>query len=254
MMPIIIKGKLIGNSSPLVCVPITSTGSIEILASAKEAVRHGVDAIEWRADFFDNLSDNQRLREILEGLRDITSETVLIVTVRTQPQGGEVSLSSLETYRLLNEIATAHAADLIDLEFDCVDDPIPLITRLHDQGSMVIASTHDFSSTPSGEDIISKLEAMAKIDADILKVAYTPSCRADAFTLMGAVAEFTDTHNIPVIGISMGQDGLVSRFASESFGSCLTFGMLGVSSAPGQPNAIKLSKTIKHIHSLYKGV
>ena len=119
---------------------------------------------------------------------------------------------------------------------------------------MVISSTHDFSSTPGHDEIIQKLDAMSKIDADILKVAYTPTQPSDVFTLMSAVGTFSRHSSAPVIGISMGTMGLVSRYAAESFGSCLTFGTIGENSAPGQPDAAELTDLVTRIHNLSKGV
>ena len=39
---------------------------------------------------------------------------------------------------------------------------------------------------------------------------------------------------LPVVTMSMGALGVVSRMAGEIFGSCITFGAVGEISAPGQ--------------------
>ncbi len=249
-MPIIIKGKLLTKDSPLVCVSVTGETTIEIMEQAREAVNAGIPVIEWRADYYNELSDNQALRDILEKLRSLTSDTIFITTVRTTREGGKADLSSLEMYRVLNEIATAHAADLIDVEFDTFDDPLPLTQLLHHHGAMVISSHHDFNSTPSEDEVIAKLNSMKETDADIVKIAVTPSNKADAFSLMKAISKFTESETIPVIGISMGNDGMISRIIPSAFGSCLTFGKLGDASAPGQPDALLLTNALSTIKEI----
>ena len=53
--------------------------------------------------------------------------------------------------------------------------------------------------------------------------------------LLAATAEMTDHHpETPVITMSMGPLGAVSRLCGEAFGSAMTFANPGTASAPGQ--------------------
>ena len=58
-----------------------------------------------------------------------------------------------------------------------------------------------------------------------------------------------DKDPVPVVAISMGAMGSVSRMTGEIFGSAMTFASAGKSSAPGQINADELDKIISQIHN-----
>ena len=58
---------------------------------------------------------------------------------------------------------------------------------------------------------------------------------ADGLELLAATAEMADHHpETPVITMSMGALGAVSRLCGEAFGSAMTFANPGTASAPGQ--------------------
>ncbi|MCR5452603.1 MAG: type I 3-dehydroquinate dehydratase [Lachnospiraceae bacterium] len=247
-MPIIVKGIIIDNEAPLVCVPVTDAQQIGIIDSAKRLRDAGVKCIEWRADFYEDLLDSEKLRDTLEMLRDITGEIVLIVTVRTRPQGGNIDLTSDGLSRLLIEIATAHCADFIDMEYFNFERPLTLIGQLHEKGAFVIASWHDFNKTPEETEMMALLSEMKGGDPDIVKLAVMPGQKKDVFSLMKVVSEFKEIEKIPVIAMSMGQTGAVSRIVGEAFGSCITFGKGKDKSAPGQIDFEKLSLVTKRIH------
>ena len=59
--------------------------------------------------------------------------------------------------------------------------------------------------------------------------------RTDVLELLAATAEMADHHpETPVITMSMGALGTVSRLCGEAFGSAMTFANPGTASAPGQ--------------------
>ena len=53
-------------------------------------------------------------------------------------------------------------------------------------------------------------------------------------TLLAATAEMKDKATRPLITMSMGALGMVSRVSGEAFGSAATFGAAKQASAPGQ--------------------
>jgi 3-dehydroquinate dehydratase-1 len=81
---------------------------------------------------------------------------------------------------------------------------------------------------------VEHLQAQAHVGADVLKIAVTPTSPADVATLLAATAQAAAQAERPILTISMGRLGLVSRVAAETFGSCATFAMVGSPSAPGQ--------------------
>ena len=76
---------------------------------------------------------------------------------------------------------------------------------------------------------------MQQAGADLPKLAVMPQSRADVLELLAATVEMTDHHpETPVITMSMGALGAVSRLCGEAFGSAMTFANPGTASAPGQ--------------------
>jgi hypothetical protein len=83
--------------------------------------------------------------------------------------------------------------------------------------------------------MVSRMVAMQQAGADLPKLAVMPQSRADVLELLAATAEMTDHHpETPVITMSMGALGAVSRLCGEAFGSAMTFANPGTASAPGQ--------------------
>ncbi|AMD86729.1 hypothetical protein AXF14_02830 [Actinomyces radicidentis] len=77
---------------------------------------------------------------------------------------------------------------------------------------------------------------METAGADALKIAVTPADAADVARLLRVTAEASTALTAPVITLSMGDLGLVSRLTGAVFGSALTFATPGDRpSAPGQP-------------------
>ncbi len=85
---------------------------------------------------------------------------------------------------------------------------------------------------------------------DIAKIAVMPKSSADVLALLGATEEMKQLFpNCPVITMSMGRLGMVSRLCGETFGSALTFGSAARASAPGQVPALELRRTLELLHN-----
>ena len=85
--------------------------------------------------------------------------------------------------------------------------------------------------------------------ADLPKVAVMPQSRTDVLELLAATAEMADQHpETPVITMSMGALGAVSRLAGEAFGSAMTFANPGQASAPGQVPLEVINQVLDALH------
>ena len=90
---------------------------------------------------------------------------------------------------------------------------------------------------------------MQDCGADLLKLAAMPQNPGDVLTLLSATWEMKEKYaRQPLITMSMGGTGLVSRLTGEVFGSALTFGSAGVASAPGQIGVQELKAALKLFH------
>jgi 3-dehydroquinate dehydratase-1 len=96
-------------------------------------------------------------------------------------------------------------------------------------------SYHNFDETPDEAFILDRLVTAGKLGADVAKVAVMPKSYKDVLTLLSATyTARTERLDIPIITMSMGAEGGITRIAGGLFGSDLTFALGKASSAPGQ--------------------
>ena len=236
MSSITIRGCCIGAGRPKVILPIVARTEDEILREARRLAGLQAHCIEWRADWFAAARDTAALRRVLAGLRQALGEKLLLVTFRTRAEGGEAELTAQQYAVFCGTVCASGCADLLDIEFFPNREVLPtLIERAHRAGVKVVCSSHDFAKTPPRAEMAARLTAMQQAGADLPKLAVMPRCPADVLELLAATAEMAEKHpETPVITMSMGALGAVSRLCGEAFGSAMTFASPGRASAPGQ--------------------
>jgi len=241
----------IGSGIPKVVVPIVGKTQEEIINDAKLIVVSDPGLIEWRADFYVRLFEEQKVKETLKILRHIIGNTPLIFTIRTDAEGGNIQISDRKYGDLLRFVADTREADLIDIELFRKGIKIDELVRdIHSLDVLVIMSSHDFQGTPEKNEIIDRFRKMQDLGADLPKIAAMPKTPADVITLLCATNEMARDYALtPLVSMSMGGLGSISRLAGEIFGSSLTFGNAGKSSAPGQIPLSELKQSLQTIHA-----
>lgn len=236
MSCVLVRGCAIGEGRPKVILPIVEKTEAAILKKAAEFSTMKADCVEWRVDWFENALDAAALTHCLHGLRDALGEMLLLVTFRTKTEGGEMALTLEQYAAFCKAVCDSGCADLLDIEFFPTGNALPgLIEQAHAAGLKVVCSSHDFQKTPLRSELVARMVAMQNAGADLPKLAVMPTCRADVLELLAATAEMADHHpETPVITMSMGALGAVSRLCGEAFGSAMTFANPGQASAPGQ--------------------
>ncbi|KFX55903.1 type I 3-dehydroquinate dehydratase [Clostridium botulinum] len=245
-----VKNVKIGEDIPKICVPIVGATSKEILDEAENLKELTLDIVEWRVDFYEEVFDIEKVKEILSKLTTTLKEIPLIFTFRNKIEGGEREIP-IEYYLKLNlEVAKTKLVDLIDVELFIGDDLVKEIVEVaHDNDVKVIISNHDFFKTPCKEEIISRLIKMIQLNGDLPKIAVMPQCEIDVLTLLYATNEVKHKYpNNSIITMSMSGRGIISRISGEIFGSCLTFGAAKKASAPGQIGVEELNSVLKVLH------
>ena len=248
--PVLVRNIEIGSGMPKVCVPIVEKTREDILSTAKAICSTEADLVEWRADWYEDVSAFSEVIKTADMLRSILGETPLLFTFRSAREGGEKELS-LESYAaLLENVAKTGFVDLIDVEVFSGDDAVKnIIQTAHAHGVKVIASNHDFVGTPAREELVARLCKMQDLGADILKIAVMPQTRSDVLTLLSVTEEMSSRHTSrPVITMSMGRTGTLSRLCGEVFGSAVTFASFGKVSAPGQIAIEDLKAGLRLLH------
>lgn len=245
-MPLIIKGKIIDKSSPKICVPIVDRTYEDIIARATALTVKRVEMVEWRADFFEGLFDKEELTKLLGALKSMFKDTIFLVTVRSQREGGEISLDEEEMRELLMNIASTRCPDLMDMEYFTYQNPRDVIKDIQSKGIGVIASHHDFSKTPKKSVCLRLLEEMESADPDLVKLCTMPENQGDVFELGSAANEFYMANpGSDLIIISMGNPGVITRICPGAYHSSVTFGSVDKTSAPGQVEYDRLKELIQ---------
>ncbi len=245
-----IKNLEIGEGTPKICVPVMGSDKEEIRQAAEGLKGEPFDLVEWRADFYGEINQPDAVREALELLREILGECPLLFTIRTKAEGGACRIE-MEDYLNVNlAVVRSGLADLIDVEILRGDDvAFMLIEEAHQAGVKVIASNHDFGGTPKKEEILMRLCKMQELEADIAKMAVMPQTERDVLTLLDATLTMKELHNeTPIVTMSMGKMGVLSRLTGEIFGSAITFGCVGEPSAPGQIPVQELKTLMRTFH------
>ena len=232
---------VLGEGRPKIIVPLMPSTPDEAQAALDTLHGAPADLIEWRVDHF---ADPERAIAVGFALRAGTPLPILL-TYRTDREGGLGSLPDDAYAALVARLATLGLADAVDVEYRRDAEAVAaIVAAAHGAGLPVVGSFHDFDATPAREDIVGHLRAQAAAGADILKIAVTPQSAADVATLLAAAAD-AQAIGRPVIAISMGELGLVSRVAAETFGGCATFASTGQASAPGQIEASTLAPLLE---------
>lgn len=252
MQSITIRNVTIGEGIPKICIPIVGTTKSDILHETKNAISCDMDLLEWRADYYENCFDIQKVIEVLTEIRQIAKQIPIIFTFRTKKEGGEKQIA-LENYTaLIGAVIEQCTADIVDIELFSGDTVvIPLIEKAKKYAVKTILSSHDFKNTPPENEIISRLCRMQQLGADITKIAVMPQCKKDVLILLSATEQMQSKYaDRPFVTMSMGAVGSISRIVGEIFGSAITFGAGNKSSAPGQIESTVLKQVLQTIHNI----
>lgn len=251
MKKIIEIGSLkIGEGVPKICVPIIATTKEEIINSAKFINESGADFVEWRADFFNNVKQWEKVEEVLHELKFWLKDKPLLFTFRTLQEGGNLYISSKKYLELNINVIRSKIIDFVDIEYYIGKNIVrDLVAEAKINNVYTVISNHDFNKTPNKDEIINRLCEMQKLNGDMIKIAVMAKEKSDVFILMEATEEMARIHaDRPIIAMSMSAVGMISRVAGEFFGSDVTFATVGEQSAPGQLSIEKVKKLLNLLH------
>lgn len=239
------------EKTPLICVPLTATRTEELMVQLEAVLKMEPDMIEWRADFFEQLHDTDAVIDLMRKLTAWT-EIPFLFTIRSVKEGGEpIRLDEAEKVKLLQTICRETDIDAIDYE---VENDAKFVATVRDaaedNGVELFLSYHNFSETPSNESLIKIGENMVSSGADVAKLAVMPESRNDVNRLLSVTRQLDELLAVPIITMSMGELGVLSRVVGWAYGSRLTFAVGVESSAPGQVPVTKLRDAIEAVQAI----
>jgi 3-dehydroquinate dehydratase/shikimate dehydrogenase len=226
-----VASRLLPQRLPKVCLALGGDTVEDLLASAESMARDN-PFLEFRFDYLKQpLAALPKIHRFLE-----THQYVIAVgTCRRAENGGKFKGSLAAQLEVLTK---AHAAgcQIVDLELQSALKAKPeTITRLRSHAGLIL-SFHDFHATRNLDE---KLEKMLKIPADFYKVVTTATSLSDNVTMMKFLQTRSRQHAL--IGLCMGEQGVISRVLGVRAGSAFTFGAVdpsaGLQTAPGQISA-----------------
>ncbi len=231
-----VKNKVFGGPTPLICLPLVAKDRSELLQQTTELVRLDPDLLEWRIDGYDQVEDISVCLEALQALKAAMGSIPLIFTCRIHLEGGFKEISQEKRLQLITTAIETSGVEIVDVEMSNEPAFIEKVKRTaHMCNTKLILSYHNFNETPDEAFIHDKLAMAQDLGADIAKLAVMPKNYKDVLTLLGATLKArTGAVKVPMVTMSMGPEGGVTRVAGGLFGSDLTFAIGQESSAPGQ--------------------
>ena len=245
-----IKGIPFGEGKTKICVPIVEHNKEGILSYAERALDAKPDLLELRMDQFEGMRNAEAVLSLLKDIREVIGDTLLLFTIRTSNEGGEADISVEDYEMLCKRVCESGWIDLIDVEAFMEEGLLERITEVaHNNDVKVVASNHDFEKTPDEQEIVRRLIYMDEHGADMPKIAVMPQCERDVLVLLSATLRYYEEGGKkPIITMSMGKLGAISRMAGQVFGSSVTFATAGQVSAPGQIAAYEIKPILDVLH------
>ena len=235
--PIALNGKPVAEAKfPLICTPLVGRTLTDILAELDLVLPKKPDMLEWRVDYFEGIVDTALVVSVAKAIKTAANGIPLLFTRRSIMEGGErIALNEDQVVALYSAVCASKYIDLIDYEM--VNDAANIARvreAAHANGISLVLSFHNFKCTPEQETLVGRFITAERLGADIAKVAVMPNDPDDVLTLLSATRQASGQVQIPVISMSMGSYGALTRIFGWVFGSALTFAVGARGSAPGQ--------------------
>ena len=157
-------------------------------------------------------------------------DLISIATCRRAANGGKFRGSLASQLAILQRAAKA-GFSLVDLELQSAEKlKLGQYDKLHAQAGIVL-SYHDFKATRKLEETLSR---MLEFPAEVYKLVTTAAHLADNVSMLKFLERHAD--RVPLVGLCMGEQGLISRILALRSGAAFTFASSGNGdeTAPGQ--------------------
>lgn len=238
------------NGMPKICVPIVGRSLDELIQECLYLQDKIYDVVELRIDFLKDVTSLDAVGQALAAVRQELPNGAILFTFRTKEEGGETEVPESYYFDLITYAIKTGKVDAVDVEYFRNRTSIEKILTIAKEHSVtVIMSNHDFDKTPSFDEITGRLLGMKKLGADVAKLACMPQSAKDVLTLLSATEDVKSQYpDEPIITMSMGKLGAISRISGEIFGSALTFGSAKKASAPGQLEVTTLHHILQALH------
>jgi len=217
---------------PRVCVAVAASDPTELVEKAEGLIRDN-SFLELRLDY---LSKPALALPKIKHFMEIHSGITVIATCRRVASGGKFRGSIASQLDILAK-ASATGCQLVDVELQtalkCKPDQLQ---KLRTRAALIL-SFHDFRGTKKLDETLEKMRAFP---ADFYKVVSTAATLSDNVSMIQFLGRERD--NSSLVGVCMGEQGIISRVLGVRAGSVFTFAAVspGEETAPGQVTAQEL--------------
>lgn len=248
-MRVNIVDRLLDTSKVNICVPLCGK-SIEELKQEIALLNSDIDMVEWRMDCFIANTCEDWI-DVLQSIRPLMKDFVLLATWRSEKEGGRQNCTQYK--ELLTAVIYSGLVDMIDIELFQAEETVKfLIAAAHEKGIAVVLSNHAINETPDTQAMMIRLQAMYKMNADIVKLAVMPKSINDVWRLLEVSSSFHEQYaQCYLVTMAMGKMGVISRICAELSGSIISFAALKEASAPGQLPCKQLKQLLDSFHQAY---
>jgi len=213
------------------CVAIQGSSPAELFERADAALGDS-RFLEFRLDSLPKpAAALPRVGKFLAEHRDVTA----IATCRRKKFGGHF-VGSLTTELEVLLAAAEAGCQIVDLEVESAEETkaaqlARFRTGLREAGAALLVSFHDFTRTKGLEQSAARIEAF---QPDFVKVVSTARSLSDNLAVLRLIEERSLSSH--VVGVAMGEEGIVSRVLGPRAGAAFTFGSFSdeTGTAPGQ--------------------
>ncbi len=220
-----------------VCVAIMASDGNQLVERAETLARSNT-FLEFRLDYI------SRPAAVVAKVREFTERhphVAVIATCRRAAAGGKFQGSIAAQLEILAKAAAA-GCQLIDLELQTAVRLKPAqLEKLRSKAALVL-SFHDFRATQKLDETLQKMVAYP---ADFYKLVGSARSLSDNVVMMKFLERHRDDR--AMVGICMGEQGIISRVLGVRAGSRFTFGAFSSDqkTAPGQITAQELRSTYR---------
>jgi len=222
---------------PKLCVAVIGSDASDIVEKAESLIRDN-PFLEFRLDY---LSRPALALPKIKRFTQYHPHVTVIATCRREANGGKFKGSVASQLDILAK-ASAAGCQLLDVELQSAVRCKPAqLERLRAHAALIL-SFHDFRATKKLEET---LEKMAALPADFYKVVSTATTLHDNVAMMKFLEQ--QSERLTLIGMCMGEQGIISRVLGVRAGSVFTFASVSAEekTAPGQVTAQELRSTYR---------
>lgn len=243
---ITIRNYTVDDKQSAIVIPLVGATKERIISEALYVCAIEAKMVEWRIDYFEQNQDVSAVLEVMEEIKNILDDHVIMATVRTSAQGGLYEGTISQYVNLYNALIKQGIVDLIDVECVLEETKVKsLIEEAHKHNKYVVLSYHDFEKTCSEDELKAIYKNMESFNGDILKTAMMATTEDEVRDYMHAAYHIQKESDKLCAFMNMGKEGIISRLFCAYTKSCLSFASMRQASAPGQVSFVNMNDFMK---------